>query len=100
MKHKVNKNEFLKSVAGKTGVPMATVKTVYTAIVDEIRAVVCKNDYLSLTGFGTFMLKKHKGHPVQFEAKTDKVQDYEVLKFAASDVLMSSIRQGRTESED
>ena len=99
MKHKVNKNEFLKSVANKTGVPMPTVKTVYNAIVEEIRSVVCKDDYLSLTGFGTSALKKHKGHPVQFEAKTDKVKDYEVLKFAASDVLMSNIRQDREKSE-
>ena len=100
MQHKVNKSEFLKSIAEKTGVPLATVKTVYTGIVDEIRTVVCNNDYLSLTGFGAFMLKSHKGHPVQFESRTEKVQDYEVLKFAASNILMSSIRQERKDNKD
>lgn len=92
MKHKVNKNEFLGEITEKTGLDANVVKTVYNAIVDEIRSVVCRGEDLSLTGFGSFSLKKHKGHPVQFEAKTEKVKDYVVLKFAASDVLMSKIR--------
>lgn len=92
MKHKVNKNEFLSAIAEKTGLELGLVKTVYTALVDEIRVTVCRGEDLSLTGFGSFTLKKHKGHPVQFEAKSDKVKDYVVLKFAASDVLMSNIR--------
>lgn len=93
MKLKVNKNEFLESISNKTNIPLNTVKSVYNAIINEIRVVICSGKDLSLTGFGTFMLKKHKGHPVQFEAKSDKVKDYVVLKFAASDVLMSHIRQ-------
>lgn len=93
MKHKVNKNEFLQSIAEKTGLDMDIVKTIYIATVDEIRTIVCRGEDLSLTGFGTFTLKKHKGHPVQFESKCDKVKDYVVLKFAASDVLMSNIRR-------
>jgi nucleoid DNA-binding protein len=92
MKRKVNKNEFLSAIAEKTGLDITLVKAVYTALVDEIRVVVCRGEDLSLTGFGSFTLKKHKGHPVQFEAKSDKVKDYVVLKFAASDVLMSNIR--------
>ena len=75
MKHKVNKNEFLGEIAEKTGLELNVVKIVYNAFVDEIRSVVCRGEDLSLTGFGSFSLKKHKGHPVQFEAKTDKVKD-------------------------
>ena len=97
MKHKINKNEFLKSVAEKTNKPVSEVRDIYDAIVDEIQVVVCAGQGLSLTGFGTFALKSHKGHPVQFEAKSDKVQDYVVLKFTASDVLMSRIRNGSSE---
>lgn len=92
MKSKVNKNEFLKEIARKTNKPVSEVRDIYDAIVDEIKTVVCSGQGLSLTGFGTFSLKEHKGHPVQFEAKSDKVQDYVVLKFTASDVLMSRIR--------
>ena len=99
MKHKVNKNEFLGKIAEKTGLELNVVKTVYNAFVDEIRSVVCRGEDLSLTGFGSFSLKKHKGHPVQFEAKTDKVKDYVVLKFAASDVLMSNIRRDYDKGE-
>ena len=68
MKHKVNKNEFLGEIAEKTGLELNVVKTVYNAFVDEIRSVVCRGKDLSLTVFGSFSLKKHKGHPVQFEA--------------------------------
>ena len=93
MKNKVNKNEFLERIAEKNEIPLSEVRLVYDAIVDELKTVVCNGQDLSLTGFGTFSLKRHKGHPVQFEAKTDTVKDYVVLKFAASDVLMSKIRQ-------
>lgn len=93
MKKKVNKNEFLERIANKNNMPLADIRFVYESIVDELKVVVCSGQDLSLTGFGTFSLKRHKGHPVQFEAKTDTVKDYVVLKFAASDVLMSKIRQ-------
>lgn len=93
MKKKINKNEFLETIAEKHDIPLASVRNVYEAFVDELKTVVCSGQDLSLTGFGTFSLKRHKGHPVQFEAKTDTVKDYVVLKFAASDVLMSKIRQ-------
>lgn len=94
MKKKVNKNELLENVATKRNVPMGLVKDVYDGLVDEIISTVSSGYDLSLTGFGTFSLKKHKGHPVQFEAKSDIVGDYVVLKFAPSDVLMTVIRNG------
>lgn len=92
-KQKLNKNEFLSMIAKKYNVPVNDVHTVYNAFVDEIKDAVCKGHDVSLTGFGTFTLKRHKGHPVQFEAKTNTVSDYVVLKFAASDVLTTRIRK-------
>lgn len=97
VKRKVNKNEFLEEIAAKSNMPLSDVRVIYDAIVDGVKNVVCNGQDLSLTGFGTFSLKKHKGHPVQFEAKSDTVQDYVVLKFAASDVLMSKIRSAYAE---
>lgn len=92
-RRKINKNEFLSAVAKRSGLSVSVVKAVYVAFVEEIKNVVCHGYDLSLTGFGSFVLKKHKGHPVQFEAKTDAVKDYVVLKFAASDVIMTEIRR-------
>lgn len=93
IKRKVNKNEFLSAVSKRSGFNMTVIRAVYAALIEEIKNVVCHGYDLSLTGFGSFLLKKHKGHPVQFEAKTDTVKDYIVLKFAASDVLMTDIRK-------
>lgn len=92
MNNKVNKNEFIERIAKKNDMNAIVVRETYDAIVDEILDVLCEGNSLSLTGFGVFSLKKHKGHPVQFEAQNDKVDDYVVMKFAASDVLMNKIR--------
>ena len=93
MKNKINKNEFIKMVAEENGLKVKDVKFVYEAIVDKIRDVICDDQDLSLTGFGTFSLQKHKGHPIQFRSDSDKVDDYAVLKFAVSDALMTKIRK-------
>ena len=93
MRDKINKNEFLGRISKNTGVDPNVVKSIYNAIVSETVDVLCDNKNLSLTGFGVFSLKSHKGHPVQFEAKQDKVEDYIVMKFTASDVLISRIRE-------
>lgn len=89
---KVNKNDFLGRVARKHNMDARTVREVYDSIVDELTEIVCDDQSLSLTGFGTFSLKQHKGHPVQFGAKVNEVDTYKVLKFTASDVLTSRIR--------
>lgn len=88
--NKVNKNEFLERISKKNNIPLADVKRVYNAIIDEFKVVMCSGSELSLTGFGTFSMKKHRGHPVQFDSKA--IDDYMVLKFTASDVLMTKIR--------
>jgi nucleoid DNA-binding protein len=99
MRQKINKNEFLQIVATKNDIDPDIVKNVYSAIVSEIKDSVCSGQDVSLTGFGTFSLKKHKGHPVQFEAKVDTVTDYVVLKFTVSDVLMTRIREAYSKGE-
>ena len=95
MKKKINKNEFLENIAAKHNISVADARSAYDLIVDEIRCVICSGSDLSVTGFGTFSLQKHKGHPVQFKSKRGTVDDYVVLKFAVSDVLMSKIRESR-----
>jgi nucleoid DNA-binding protein len=90
---KTSKTAFLNQVARASGVDISTVTRVYTAMINEIQSIVCDGTSLSLTGFGTFYLQKHKGHPVQFEGKSTRVPDYWVFKFSASDVLNTRIRQ-------
>lgn len=106
MKAKINRNEFLEMVAdalpafGDTSgdfepakkLSPEDVRKIYDVVVDLMKDVVCSGKDLSLTGFGSFTLKNHKGHPVQFEASGESVEDYVVLKFTASDVLMNDIR--------
>lgn len=90
---KTSKTAFLNKVATTSGLDISTVTRVYTAMINEIQNTVCEGTSLSLTGFGTFYLQKHKGHPVQFEGKSTRVPDYWVFKFSASDVLNTRIRQ-------
>ena len=93
MKNRVNKNEFLEMVAKKNNMQPSEIRTIYESMIDVAGSILCKHQDLSLTGFGTFSLQTHKGHPVQFR-KNEKntVDDYVVLKFAVSDVLISKIR--------
>ncbi len=100
MKGKVNKNEFIERIAKSNHIDQNQVKKVYDAIINELVDVLCEDKSLSLTGFGMFSLKSHKGHPVQFEAKKDKVDDYVVMRFTASDVLMSRIRGNIDDKKD
>lgn len=93
MKTKVNKNDFLEMVAKKNNMQPAEVRAIYDSMIEVARSILCKRQDLSLTGFGTFSLQTHKGHPVQFRKNSkNTVDDYVVLKFAVSDVLMSKIR--------
>lgn len=110
MKTKINRNEYLDMVTASLPVLVdeetkqsfrlsaANVRLIYDTFVNCTKDVVYSGKDLSLTGFGSFTLKLHKGHPVQFENPDEandgrvKVGDYVVLKFTASDVLMNDVR--------
>lgn len=91
-KNKVSKNQFLAEVAHNNDMSLEEVTTAYNAIVDGIHDVVASGRTLSLTGFGSFYLQRHKGHPVQFEGRAN-VGDYVIFKFSASDVLNKRFRR-------
>lgn len=99
MNQKINKNDFLQIVAEKTGVSIHDVEKVYETIVEEIQNITLSGKDVSLTGFGTFSVKHHKGHPVQVDfnkersgSKTKSIPDYIVFKFSASSALTSRMR--------
>ncbi len=91
-KNKISKNEFLANVARKHDMSVEDITTAYNAIVDGICDTVTEGKSLSLTGFGSFYLQRHKGHPVNFEGKAAEVKDYVIFKFSASDVLNRRFR--------
>lgn len=90
---KMNKRQFLRKVAAENGMTIADTTRAYNAIIKGIQDTVNQGTVVSLTGFGTFYLQKHKGHPVQFEDTENQVNDYVVFKFSASDVLNKKFRQ-------
>ena len=91
--NKVNKEAFLESVAKDTGMSLAAVSAVYGSMMKVAEEVAVSGKELSLTGFGRFYLQRHKGHPVQFGTPSEKVRDYVVYKFSASNVLNNKLRE-------
>lgn len=90
---KVSKGAFLEKVAERSGVPDDVVSAVYHTMISEIEDIMRSNEKLCLTGFGTFSLQRHKGHPVQFETEEPVVSDYVVFKFSASNVMNRKFRE-------
>ena len=90
---KVNKNELLRRAASRAGMPMSDMRTAFHALVDEAVAALCRGEEVSVAGFGTFGVKGHKGHPVQFGAGAGGIPDYVVVRFVPSDVLTAYIRE-------
>lgn len=68
------------------------VHQVLDATLDTIVKDVKDGKRVSLTGFGSFYSQIHRGHPVQFGTKTERVPDYPVFKFAVSNVLNKDFR--------
>lgn len=95
---KVNRSEYLARVAKRIGVSRRVVIEVYNGMVEEFIVIMREERQLLLTGFGNFFIQKHKGHPVQFSGGSDVVDDYNVLKFAPSNILKKRVRND--ESED
>ncbi len=90
---KLNEKDFIKNLAADNGLS-ANELAFYSKVLTEGIVDACEKGFaVSLTGFGIFCIKKHKGHPVQFEANNGIVSDYPVFKFSASDVLNRSVRE-------
>lgn len=68
------------------------VHQVLSTVIDTIVSDVKDGKRVSLTGFGSFYSQMHRGHPVQFGTKTERVPDYPVFKFAVSNVLNKEFR--------
>lgn len=103
---KVKKDEFLadvcdrmnKAIVDRYGencgyaVSAGLTEMFYESLIDSIKASVLSGKKLILTGFGSFCVKTHKGHPVQFGDSASTVGSYKVVKFLPSNVLIRELR--------
>lgn len=97
---RMTKTKLMRAVSKRTGIDIATVRAVYTALVDEIITTTRSGRSVMLTGFGRFYRLHKAGHTVQFtKSGTGVVPGYNVLKFSASSTLNRSLTHG-DRSED
>lgn len=87
---KVSKRPFLVALK-KQGYTFEEAVNIYESFMKVLLDEVLKGNEVTLTGFGNFTLKYHKGHPVQFTDK-DSVGGYLTLKFLPSTVLSKRLR--------
>ena len=59
-KNKISKTQFLADVARNNDMSLEDITDAYNAIVNGIHDVVASGQTLSLTGFGSFYLQRHK----------------------------------------
>jgi len=105
---RVNKREFLDRVATNSGIPASVVREVYDGIWGEIHELLVTGHDVSLDGYGSFSLKKHKGHLSRNVAMHDKdaevfnhstvMDDYYVIKFTAGVRWRARVRQEAAEN--
>lgn len=88
---RVGKREIISRTAGRSGLPIQVVTSVYTALVEALVAAVADDETVILPGFGRFYRQDHKGHQVRFGQTA--IDDYPVLKFSASRGLNRTLDQ-------
>jgi nucleoid DNA-binding protein len=98
MKKKISKKHFLAAVAHDSGMSVENMTKAWDAISNGIHDQLAAGNTVTMTGFGSFYLQNHRGHPVQFEGRA-AIQDYIVMKFSASDVLNKRFRKEYGEGE-
>lgn len=98
---KINKDELLSRAAARLNAELPPeharvseedLRMYYDAIETEIKIAVIGGARVSFTGFGSYYACLHRGHPVQFGGGSERVPDYRVFKFSASNVLNKILR--------
>lgn len=71
---------------------ISEIETVFGTMLEQLVNTVKEGKEQFFTGFGSFYLQKHKGHPVQFGSAETEISDYVTLKFSASNNLSTKLR--------
>lgn len=90
---KLNREAVVVAAAKKAGTTVEDMAEYMMAIEDVIREAALEGKVVSLMGFGTFYVQRHKGHPIQFAKDVNHVKDYLVYKFSAADVWNETLRE-------
>lgn len=91
--NKVNKEEFIVLAAKKCDMSIADMTKAFDMFQEVIEEQAAAGKVISLTGLGKFYVQRHKGHPVQFGVPQDKVSNYVVFKYSASNVFNEKLRK-------
>ena len=94
-KIKITKRAFISKLADEKGLTVREAGDLYESFIDIILDEITKGNVVSLTGFGTFSLRFHKGHNICFATDKKKIDDYYVLKFTSSNTLNAKLRDMR-----
>lgn len=89
---KINKGEFVSIAAKSAGLSVKDMNAALNAILVSIPELAKEGAEISFSNFGTFSVKSHKGHPVNFESKRENIDSYAVFKFSASTALNKRLR--------
>lgn len=90
---KVSKRLFIEKITKKKNCSPEEAVDIYETFMDVLTEEILKGNEIMLTGFGNFTLKYHKGHPVHFSNRRESICEYLTLRFTASNVLNSKLRE-------
>lgn len=85
-----NKHDLIEMFSAKFDVSMSRAKEMVDFIFDEIVNIAKNGDIITITKFGSFQIKKHKGHPTSLSRR--EIKDYSYLRFSPSGRLNKEIR--------
>jgi len=88
---KISKRPFITALQNQ-GYTSEEAMNLYETFMNTLIAEITSGKEVSLTGFGNFTLKYHKGHPIQFADDRKAVNGYLTLKFSASHTLNRRLR--------
>lgn len=85
-----NKHDLVKMFSAEFDISMSRAKKMVDFIFDEIIQIAKNGDIITITKFGSFQIKKHKGHPTSLSRR--EIKDYSYLRFSPSGRLNKEIR--------
>lgn len=90
---RLNRSELIEATAQETDLSVSKVKEVVDTFLRSIEIGLKNDKIITISGFGTFKVDMHKGHPIQFKGgQKEYIEDYLVLKFNVSKVFKDGLR--------
>lgn len=69
-----------------------TAADIYDLFMDTLEGELLNGNNVTLTGFGNFELREHRGHMVRFSDRT-KIENYLTVRFYPSNVFNKKLRK-------